>query len=171
MLNKSVPRTGRPLSSTKAARSPSPSKAGRVNIGSVMRQVGAPIGGETTGHIFFRENYDADSGLIAALVAIQAISDSSKKLSELVDNYRRYVMGPEINFEVREDKDKIFARLEQEFKKEAQDKLDGLTISSNDYWFNLRASNTEPVMRLNAEAESQEELDSLIARLKQLISG
>ncbi|MFZ3009416.1 MAG: phosphomannomutase/phosphoglucomutase, partial [Candidatus Microsaccharimonas sp.] len=67
-------------------------KAGRVNIGTVMRQVGAPFGGETTGHIFFKENYDADSGLLAALVAMQAISDSGKKLSELVDEYRRYAM-------------------------------------------------------------------------------
>ena len=147
------------------------SKAGRVNIGALMRQVGAPIGGETTGHIFFKENYDADSGLIAALVAIQAISDSGKKLSELVDTYRRYVMGPEINFEVSEDKDKIFERLEQAFKDEAQDKLDGLTVNAKDYWFNLRASNTEPVMRLNAEAQTDGQLASLITRLKHLITG
>ena len=73
-------------------------KAGRVYIGAKLREIQAPFGGETTGHFFFTENYDADSGLITALVAMQAISDSGKKLSELVDEYHRYAMGPEINF-------------------------------------------------------------------------
>ncbi len=146
-------------------------KAGRVNIGALMRQIGAPIGGETTGHIFFKENYDADSGLIAALVAIKAISDSGKRLSEIVDNYRRYAMGPEINFEVSQDKDKIFERLSETFKGDKQDNLDGLTVSSNDYWFNLRASNTEPVMRLNAEAKDQQQLDGLVVKISRLATG
>jgi len=146
-------------------------KAGRVNIGTVMRQVGAPFGGETTGHIFFKENYDADSGLLAALVAMQAISDSGKKLSELVDEYRRYAMAPEINFTVQEDKSVIFDRLKQTFAGAKTDELDGLTIWLDKGWFNLRASNTEPVMRLNAEADDQAILDQLIKDIRAVIDN
>ncbi|MDB5162047.1 MAG: phosphomannomutase [Candidatus Saccharibacteria bacterium] len=146
-------------------------KAGRVNIGTVMRQVGAPFGGETTGHIFFKENYDADSGLLAALVAMQAISDSGKKLSELIDEYRRYAMTPEINFTVTEDKTVIFDRLKSAFPGSKQDELDGLTLWLDNGWFNLRASNTEPVMRLNAEADDQAALEALIAKVTNLINS
>ncbi len=144
-------------------------KAGRVNIGTVMRQVGAPFGGETTGHIFFKENYDADSGLLAALVAMQAISNSGKKLSELVDEYRRYAMTPELNFTVTEDKSVIFDRLKSTFASSKYDELDGLTVWLDNGWFNLRASNTEPVMRLNAEANDQATLDTLISDVTAMI--
>lgn len=145
-------------------------KAGRVNIGTVMRERKSPFGGETTGHLFFKENYDADSGLIAALVAMQAVSDSGKKLSELIDEYRTYVMGPEINFEVS-DKEAAFARLTEAFKNGEQDWLDGLTVNYQDYWFNLRASNTEPVMRLNAEAKTQDQLAELISKVTRILNG
>jgi len=144
-------------------------KAGRVVIGTVMRERSAAFGGETTGHLFFKENYDADSGLIAALVVMQAISDSGKKLSELVDEYRRYAMIPEKNFEVS-DKEAVFSTLKEAYKDGDQDELDGLTVNLPDFWFNIRASNTEPVMRLNAEAKTQEQLEELVANLTQLIA-
>jgi len=139
-------------------------KAGRVNIGTVMRERRSPFGGETTGHLFFKENYDADSGLIAALVAMQAISDSGKKLSELVDQYRTYAMITETNFEVA-DTEAAFNALKLVFKDGHQDTLDGLTVNYPDYWFNIRASNTEPVMRLNAEAKTQQQLDELTSKI------
>lgn len=144
-------------------------KAGRVNIGSLMRETGAPFGGETTGHVFFKENYEADSGLIAALVAMQALSDSGKKLSELIDEYRRYAMIPELNIETTGDKGAIFARLKTAFASDKQDELDGLTVWQESGWFNLRSSNTEPVMRLNAEAKTQAELDALVTKVTNLI--
>ena len=144
-------------------------KAGRVNIGKVMREVGAPIGGETTGHVFFKENYDADSGLIAALVAVQALSDSGRKLSDLVNEYRRYEMIPETNLTVTDSQENIFKRLEKAFSGLKQDHLDGLTVNADDWWFNLRASNTEPVMRLNAEAGNRAELDQLVNKIISLI--
>ena len=146
-------------------------KAGRVNIGSLMRKIGAPFGGETTGHLFFKENYDADSGLIAALVAMQALSDSGKKLSELVKEYRLYVMMPEKNIETSSDKNEIFDRLRSEFSDGRQDELDGLTVWYDESWFNLRASNTEPVMRLNAEANTNEQLGVLVAKVSRVISS
>lgn len=144
-------------------------KAGRVNIGAHMRKVGAPFGGETTGHLFFKENYDADSGLIAALVAMQALSDSGKKLSELMDEYRLHEMIPEMNIKTKRPKEEIFAELKTAFKDASFDELDGLTVNYPGYWFNLRASNTEPVMRLNAEANTKGQLDKLIAKITSLI--
>ncbi len=146
-------------------------KAGRVNIGALMRKIGAPFGGETTGHLFFKENYDADSGLIAALVAMQALSNSGGKLSELVDEYRLYVMMPEMNLEVSTNKDQIFKKLANAFGDGQQDWLDGLTVNYPDYWFNLRASNTEPVMRLNAEAKTKDQLDKLVAKVTEIIKS
>lgn len=144
-------------------------KAGRVNIGSLMRKIGAPFGGENTGHMFFKENYDADSGLITALVAMQALSDSGKKLSELIDEYRLYMMDPEINIITTKTKDNVFAEVSAAFKDGKQDRLDGLTVEYADYWFNLRASNTEPVMRLNAEAKTREQLDKLVSTVTKLL--
>jgi phosphomannomutase len=146
-------------------------KAGRVNIGKVMRQVGAPFGGETTGHMFFKENYDADSGMIVALTAMQAITNSGKKLSELIDQYRLYVMEPEINIEASRDKSEIFNVLRAEFSDGKQDELDGLTVWYDDRWFNLRASNTEPVMRLNAEANTKSNLDDLVKKVTDIIGS
>jgi phosphomannomutase len=146
-------------------------KAGRVNIGKVMREQGAAFGAETTGHMFFKENYDADSGLITALVAMQALSDSGKKLSELVDEYRRYAMIPETNFHV-DDANAVLAKLRGAFAGSKQDELDGLTVEfENGSWFNLRASNTEPVVRLNAEAKTQSELDELVTKVKRVIGA
>jgi phosphomannomutase len=143
-------------------------KAGRVVIGTVMRERKAPFGGETTGHLFFTENYDADSGLIAALVVAQALSDSGKKLSELVDEYRRYPMITETNFAV-EDKAAALESLRAAFADYDQDELDGLTVTTPEGWFNIRLSNTEPLLRLNAEAKSQESLDSLVNKVTELI--
>ncbi len=143
-------------------------KAGRVNIGTKEREVGAPFGGETSGHLFFKENYDADSGLIGALVMIQAIAESGKKLSELIDEYRLYVMPQEINFIVQDSAD-ILKRLKQEFADGEQDELDGLTVNYPDYWFNIRVSNTEPVMRLNLEGKTQAQVDNLISHISKII--
>lgn len=144
-------------------------KAGRVYIGALVREVGAKFGGETTGHLFFASNYDADSGLIAALYVMQAIAESGKKLSELVDEYRRYVMPAEINFETTA-KDAVITDLKVHYTDEKQDELDGLTVEATDFWFNLRGSNTEPVIRLNIEANSQELLDKELAVIQEIVA-
>ncbi len=144
-------------------------KAGRVSIGSLMREIGAPFGGECTGHMFFTENYDADSGLITALVGMQAITNSGKKLSSLVDEYRLYIMSPEINVKTTQDKNTIFNRLAEMFSDADLDWLDGLTVTYPNKWFNLRSSNTEPIMRLNAEANDQQTLDELVTNVTSVI--
>ncbi|MDB5179226.1 MAG: Phosphomannomutase [Patescibacteria group bacterium] len=144
-------------------------KAGRVSIGTVMREREAPFGGETTGHLFFRENFYADSGLIGALVAIVALSESGKKLSELVDEYHRYATDNEANFEVADAK-VVIARLKAAYADGKIDELDGLTVNYPDWWFNLRISNTEPVVRLNIEAENDATLSKKRTEVVKLIS-
>lgn len=145
-------------------------QAGRVVIGTVMRERGAYFGGETTGHLFFKDNYYADSALIAVLVVMQALSETDRKLSEIVDEYRYYAMGPEINFEVK-DKAAVLNKLRQTYSDGKQDELDGLTVNYPTYWFNIRVSNTEPLMRLNVEANTQQELDSVTEKLRRIITS
>jgi len=143
---------------------------GRVYVGTKMRELGAPLGGEGALHFYFKENYDADSGLIAALVVMQAISDSGKKLSELVDECHLHAMGPEKYFVVDEPK-VAFRALREHFKDNKQDELDGLTVDfDNGSWFNIRASNTEPLIRLNAEAKTPVELTRLCDKVISLIN-
>jgi phosphomannomutase len=145
-------------------------KAGRVSIGTVMREHDAPFGGETTGHLFFKENFFADSGLIGALVAVVALNESGKKLSELVDEYHRYANVPEQNFEVKDAK-AVLTALREKFADGQQDELDGLTVNYPDWWFNLRVSNTEPVVRLNVEARDETLLEEKRGELVTLIEG
>ena len=140
---------------------PHRTKAGRVSIGTIMRERGAPFGGETTGHIFFKENYYADSGLIAMLVALVAISEQDKPLSAIMDEYHRYPMIPERNIKIDTDPSLKLEKLAEAYKDFDQDRLDGLSVEDTDWWFNIRASNTEPVMRLNAEAKTQAQLDEV----------
>jgi len=147
-------------------------KAGRTNIGPAMREHGALFGGETTGHMFFRDNYSVDSGLITALVIMQAISDDGRKLSEIVDAYHLYPMIPETNFEVAADrKDAILEQIRRDFSDGQIDELDGVTVNYPDGWINVRPSNTEPLLRLNAEATTQARLDELMAKVKGIIEG
>jgi len=147
-------------------------KAGRTNIGPVMREHGALFGGETTGHMFFRDNYYVDSGLITVLVIMQAISDDGRRLSEIVDAYHLYPMIPETNFEVAADeKEAILERIKQEFSDGQIDELDGITVDYPDGWINVRPSNTEPLLRLNAEAINQVRLDELVTKVKSIIEN
>lgn len=143
-------------------------KAGRVYIGATMREHDAPFGGETSGHLFFKENYFADSGLIGALVAMVAITESGRKLSELVDQYHKYAMGPEQNFRVALAA-AVLTRLAARYNDGKQDRLDGLTVTYPDWWFNLRVSNTEPVVRLNLEAKDDRLLAEKLAEVTAVI--
>ncbi len=134
-------------------------KAIRVRVGHTlikqdMRTHDAIFAGEHSGHYYFRKNFSADSGLIAALVVLELLSESGKKLSELVDVYDTYPASGEINFSV-EDKEGMMKGLAEEFANaETVDWLDGVSIWYSDWWANIRPSNTQPVLRLNVEADS-----------------
>lgn len=146
-------------------------RVGHSYIKDDMRTHNAVFAGEHSGHYYFQDNYMADSGLIAATIALAILSDSKQPLSKLVEKYRSaYVQISETNFEV-EDKQAVIDKITQAFAGEQQDTLDGLTVHLADGWFNVRPSNTEPVLRFNAEAASKESLDAMVAKVLGIIKG
>jgi phosphomannomutase len=109
---------------------------------------------EHSGHYYFRDNYRADSGLIAAVLLLEAVAAADAPLSDVVAPYDRYAQSGEINFEVA-DQQAALERTEQTFAgRGTVDHEDGLTVVLEDGWFNLRPSNTEPLLRLNAEGDT-----------------
>lgn len=146
-------------------------KVGHSFIKSDMRKYKAIFAGEHSGHYYFKDNYMADSGLIAAIVAISILCKSNKSLSELVKPYRKaYIQIPETNFEVV-NKQEVIEKIATEFRQDKQDRLDGLTVYFKDGWFNVRPSNTEPLMRLNAEAKSKDKLMSIVNKVSGIINS
>lgn len=148
----------------------------RVGFGYIkadMRAKKALFAGEHTGHVYFKDNFYTDSGVIGMVLAIQALAESGKKLSELADQYRHnYVSSAEINFEVQ-NKSQTIEKIRTSFTDGAQDLLDGITVVYEDSskWFNVRPSNTEPVLRLNAEAKNQRDLDELVDKVVRVIKA
>ena len=145
-------------------------KVGHSFIKAEMRRHEAVFAGEHSSHFYFKDNWCADSGLLAAMVAVQVLADSGKKLSELAGEFKKYFSIDETNFEVQ-DKDAVIAKVKDTFSDGEQDELDGLTVRYETCWFNVRGSNTEPLLRLNAEASTKEELDQLVARVTGVIQA
>jgi phosphomannomutase len=143
-------------------------RVGHSFIKQVMADTGAVFGGEHSGHYYFRENYRADSGLIAAVVALGDLSASGGSLSARLAPYRRYWDSGEINSVVGDQAGKI-EELTTLLADGRQDRLDGLTVEYADWWCNVRPSNTEPLLRLNVEARSKELLDERTAALLAVI--
>lgn len=144
-------------------------KVGHSFIKQIMRERDAPFGGEVSGHFYFRDNFFADSGLIAAVIGLYVAGLTGKKLSELRELYTVYASIPETNFVVT-DKDAAIARILSAFPEAEVDQLDGITLNlDNGSWFNVRGSNTEPVLRLNAEADNDQQLQALVGKVTQLI--
>ena len=130
------------------------SKAGHSIIKPQMRSNNAAFGGEHSGHFYFRDNYFADSGIIAMLTVAELVARQEKPVSELLSPIDSYVRSGEINSEVP-DQQATMDKVEEFYEERggmSADHLDGLTIDSGDWWFNLRPSNTEPLLRLNVEA-------------------
>jgi phosphomannomutase len=118
-----------------------------------MAETDAVFGGEHSGHFYFRDFWRADSGMLAALHTLSALAGSDRPLSELLDDYGRYVLSGEINSEVA-DTATTLAAVEAAYAGTpgaVVDHLDGLTVTTADWWFNVRPSNTEPLLRLNVE--------------------
>ena len=145
-------------------------RVGHSFIKQIMAETGAIFGGEHSGHYYFRENYRADSGLIAAVIAMGQLSASSVPLSELLAPLRRYVASGEINSRVDDQQARIEA-IAKAMDAGRQDRLDGLTVEFDDWWCNVRASNTEPLLRLNVEARTPELLEAKTAEVLALIEG
>jgi phosphomannomutase len=145
-------------------------RVGHSFIKQVMAESGAVFGGEHSGHYYFRENYRADSGLIAAVVALGELSKADRPLSELLRPLRRYADSGEINSVVDDQQDRI-ETIARRYADGRQDRLDGLTVEFDDWWCNVRPSNTEPLLRLNAEARTPELLAEKTAEVLALIRG
>jgi phosphomannomutase len=146
-------------------------RVGHSFIKAVMASTGAVFGGEHSGHYYFRDNYRADSGCIAALVVLETLSRANQPLSELRRPFERYVDSGEINTEVAEQ-GAVMERVATHFGAfpgVTQDRTDGLTIDLGDWWFNLRPSNTEPLLRLNLEARTAVECEAYTAEVLGLI--
>ena len=152
IVSKSVPELVSSLGG-KAVRT----RVGHSYIKAEMRKLNAIFGGEHSGHFYFRDNWFADSGLIAFLITLELVSIEGKPLSELLKPLDKGVRSGEINSEVNDVQGKLQA-LEEKFGKDAKsvDHLDGLTVDYGDWWFNVRPSNTEPLLRLNVEANNKE---------------
>jgi len=145
-------------------------RVGHSFVKAKMAETGAVFGGEHSGHYYFRENFRADSGIIAALVVLELMSKAAAPLSEMRKPFERYADSGEINTAVR-DVGSILAGFASRYRAEgaAIDELDGLTIDLGAWWFNLRASNTEPLLRLNLEANDAEECAAHLANVITLI--
>ncbi len=145
------------------------SRVGHSYIKSLMAESGAIFGGEHSGHFYFADFWRADSGMLAALYALAELMDSNKPLSNLLKPYNRYFSSGEINSKVK-DVAKSIKAVEEKYQGKYQlDYLDGLTVTADSWWFNLRPSNTEPLLRLNVEANTEKEMlkitDTVLALL------
>ncbi|MBA3472924.1 MAG: phosphomannomutase/phosphoglucomutase [Rubrobacter sp.] len=146
-------------------------KAGHSIIKPQMRKHDAAFGGEHSGHFYFRDNYFADSGIIAMLTVAELVGRQEEPLSELLVPIDPYFRSGEINSEV-EDQDEVMKRVEEHYAERDDpeiDHLDGLTVDYGDWWFNLRPSNTEPLLRLNVEASDRETMEKERDELLELI--
>ncbi len=149
------------------------SRVGHSYIKKLMAESGAIFGGEHSGHFYFRDFWRADSGMLAALHALAALSESKGTLSELLHTYNRYSSSGEIN-SVVSDADAVMKNIEDFYLSMGSvttDHLDGLTVDSADWWFNVRASNTEPLLRLNVEATTKSLMEKVRTQVLALISG
>jgi phosphomannomutase len=147
------------------------SRVGHSYIKKVMAEEGAIFGGEHSGHFYFSEFWRADSGMLAALFALTELEASERSLSALLKEFNRYLASGEINTKVR-DTQVALAKVREYFAVDHEiDQLDGITVTGKDYWFNVRPSNTEPLLRLNIEAGSLETIKKVEKTVKALIAG
>lgn len=149
------------------------SRVGHSYIKQLMADTGAVFGGEHSGHFYFKDFWRADSGMLAALHAIAALGEAKGSLSTLLKPYSRYISSGEINSEVA-DANAAMKHVEEIYGKKdgvEADHLDGLTISGDTWWFNLRASNTEPLLRLNVEASTEARMKKVRDDVLNMIRG
>ena len=148
------------------------SRVGHSYIKKMMADSGAIFGGEHSGHFYFKEFWRADSGALAALHAIAALGETDITMSALLAPYNRYVISGEINSKVADTK-VATEKVENSYLSDqvTMDHLDGLTVNGDTWWFNLRPSNTEPLLRLNVEASTQAQMETVRDAVLSLIRG
>jgi phosphomannomutase len=145
-------------------------RVGHSYIKAVMKERDAIFGGEHSAHYYFRDNFRADSGIIAAMLVLEQMCITGMPLSALRKPYERYADSGEINTHVSDPGEHI-ERVAARYRKFDQDRLDGLTVDCGSWWFNLRPSNTEPLLRLNLEAETRDQCDDKVAEVLSLLTA
>ena len=165
ICSKTVPEVVRERGGT-----PVRTRVGHSFIKQVMAETGAIFGGEHSAHYYFRDNYRADSGLIAALVVLEQMCASGQSLSSLRKPFERYADSGEINTRVN-DTAEVIDNVAAHYAGLGQDLTDGLTVDGGDWWFNLRASNTEPLLRLNLEAADEAACAAKVAEVQAVMAG
>jgi phosphomannomutase len=143
-------------------------RVGHAFMKKTLAETKAVFGGELSGHFYFRDNFYADSGAIAFARVLSVLSQQPGALGALVDPLKRYAQSGEVNFQV-EDKDGKIRELADAYRSGQVDYLDGITVELKDWWFNVRKSNTEPLLRLNLEAKSKDLMEQKFAELKKLL--
>jgi len=145
-------------------------KVGRTNVINELQKQNGLFGGEISGHFFFKEFKLLESSEYAMLLILKIIKNSGKKLSEIMEPYRQYINSGELNFEVA-DKDQVIKSIESKYRRDANtfSDLDGIRLEFDDWWFNLRKSNTEPIIRLRVEAKTKELLDEKVVQIESMI--
>jgi phosphomannomutase len=148
-------------------------KVGHSYIKAEMATTGAAFGGEHSAHYYFRDNFRADSGLIAAMLVLERLCATQEPMSVVRRPFDRYADSGEINTQVADPAaviDAVAAEYAASHPDAVQDRLDGLTVDLGDWWFNLRPSNTEPLLRLNLEARTRDECETHTSELLHLIT-
>lgn len=143
-------------------------RVGHSFMKAVLRREGGLFGGELSGHFYFRENFYSDSGIIALVEVLNILAADPRPFSEVVRELRKYPSTGEINFEV-EDKDGVIRKLAQVYAAGKIDYQDGITVRMPGWWFNVRKSNTEPLLRLNLEATQPELFEAKKAEMLALL--
>jgi phosphomannomutase len=163
ITSRAVPETVRAHGGT-----PVRTRVGHSFIKQVMAETGAVFGGEHSGHYYFRDNFRADSGMLAMLVLLQVLSESGARLSDLRREVEPYSVSGEVNLTVS-DREAAIEQVAAGFPDAEIDRLDGLTVSWQDRWFNLRPSNTEPLVRLNVEGPDPATVEALVAQVRSIV--
>ena len=143
-------------------------KVGHSFIKQVMAETGALFGGEHSGHYYFKDNFGADSGMLAMLYLMKILTEEGRPLSQLRSEVERYQSSGEINFVVT-DVAAALGHVEESTSGATVDHLDGLTVDYGEEWFNLRPSNTEPLLRLNVEAASADRVDAMVSLVSEIL--
>ncbi len=146
-------------------------RVGHSFIKETMKKENALFAGEHSGHFYFRDNYFADSSLIAGLIFLEYVSRRNLPVSQIVSEFDKYKASGELNFQVKSTNE-ILTSIETYYSENSHiDKMDGLSVWFPDWWFNLRTSKTEPLLRLNLEANTDEILNKHLDELINLIKG
>lgn len=143
-------------------------RVGHSYIKQVMADTGAVFGGEHSGHYYFKANYRADSGMLAMLILLRILSEDGRPLSEVRKDVERYVASGERNYRV-DDQPMAVEEVAKVFSERDTDRLDGLTVVLDNAWFNVRPSNTEPLLRLNVEAKDSEDVDDVVRQIELIL--